>query len=314
MQTARALLKDAKALRAQKDFRGALEKFKAVYGLVPTPVTGSELATAYLDVGLLVEAREAAVTVVQMPKASDETEVSDRARADCTKLAAELVARIPSLTVRVTGAASGAAKVTLDGAAIPSAALGIARKVDPGHHVVVATAAGAKETRGEVDLAEGQSRELTLTLETSADAPPVGAAGTTASTVSTTTTATTGAPGTDDSTATTRGTSTLTYVGFGVAGAGLVVGSVAGLLAFSKLPAAKDGCVDNRCPPSAQSSLDASKSWGTISTIGFVVAGAGAAVGVISLLSGHPEPRSVAGSPRAALWFGVGSAGVSGAF
>ena len=318
MQTARALLKDGKKLRGEKDFKGALEKFKGAFALVATPVTGRELAFAYLDVGQLVDAREIAVSVVQMPKAKDETDASDKARGDCGKLASDLAARIPSLSIRLLAPAGVASQVTVDGVALSTAALGIARKIDPGKHVVIATANGSPEARAEVDLKEGESREVTLTLE----AGKTGASTVTAPSTSGTSSAPSSSPSSSTPSSSTGSSShALTYVGFGVAGVGVVVGSVAGLLAFSKLSSAKDGCVDTRCPPSSQGGLDSSKTWGTLSTVAFIVGGVGATVGIVSLFTGSSSRdagRSSGGAPSTSStltpFFGLGSAGVSGAF
>jgi hypothetical protein len=101
-----------------------------------------------------------------------------------------------------------------------------------------------------------------------------------------------------------------------VGGAGLVVGSVTGALAFSK---ASD-CPNKVC--ATQSDLDSAKSMATISTIGFGVGIVGVAVGTILLLTGnHSEeaPPAAASAHRArklALepWIGANSAGLMGAF
>ena len=51
------------------------------------------------------------------------------------------------------------------------------------------------------------------------------------------------------------------------------------------MPPAGTTCRNGVCPPSRHDDLDTTKRLATISTIGFVVAGVGAAVGVVGLLT-----------------------------
>ena len=94
---------------------------------------------------------------------------------------------------------------------------------------------------------------------------------------------------------------TLAFVAFGVGGAGLVVGGITGLLALGKSGDLKDKCGadKNACPADSQSDIDSYKSMGTISTIGFIVAGVGGATGLVLLLtapsgSGQRQRRGLA--------------------
>jgi len=91
------------------------------------------------------------------------------------------------------------------------------------------------------------------------------------------------------------GVSPLVYVGFGVGAAGLVVGGVAGAMSLSHTAQAKQFCTNGRCTPEAAEDLEASKTWGNISTIGFAVGGVGVGVGIIGLAtSGGSERPSTA--------------------
>jgi hypothetical protein len=166
LESARALFKQGKDLRAQGDLRGGLEKLKAAHALGQTPVTGVELARAYEGVGQLVEAREAALSVARLPVASDETDRSTEARADAAKLAEDLRPRIPSVVVYVTGTPAGAeAIVIVDGERVPAPAAREPRKTNPGPHVIVVRAApepNARESRETVVLAEREARIVAL--------------------------------------------------------------------------------------------------------------------------------------------------------
>jgi hypothetical protein len=103
-------------------------------------------------------------------------------------------------------------------------------------------------------------------------------------------------------------------IGFGVAGAGVIVGGVTGILAIAKHDDVSSKCVDSKCPPETWDDLDAGNTLGTVSTIAFVIAGVGAGVGLYGLLA----PRDADDPPKAGAsispWIGAGSAGVRGAF
>jgi hypothetical protein len=101
-------------------------------------------------------------------------------------------------------------------------------------------------------------------------------------------------------------------VGLGVGGAGLLFGSVTGLVVLSKKSALEDdGCVDARCYGDQADDVDSYNSMRTLSTVGFVVGGLGAAAGAALLLTAPSEEQT-----GAALrpWVSVGAAGVAGRF
>jgi len=120
------------------------------------------------------------------------------------------------------------------------------------------------------------------------------------------------------------GSKTLAFVAFGVGGAGLVVGAVTGLLAVGKHGDLADKCPDGKCTTDQQSDIDSYKTMGTISTIGFIVAGVGGVTGAVLLFTSPKESASAAPRSRFATvetkgvsltpYFGGTSAGVSGHF
>ncbi len=293
---ARDLFTDGVALRDKGELAAALVKFKGAYSLWPSATTGLELGRTHMQMGELIEARERFLETVKIPKKPGETSASQNARDEAQKLAESLVPRIPTLVFKISGAPG--AKVTLDGRELPSETLGSPRKVNPGKHTVVARAAGTADLSVEVTVEEGQTREVPLVFvvpaKTAAPEP--------------TTTPTRTAPVVDTTPST---TSPLVYAGFGVAGVGIVVGGVTGALAMSSASSLKSSCTDGRCPPAAHDDVDAYQRWGTISTISFIAAGVGAAVGIYGLLSSAPRKEAHA---HVTPWIGIGSAGLSGAF
>jgi hypothetical protein len=151
-------------LRDQGDVPGAIEKLKAAHALAHTPVTGIELGRTYASAGKLVEAREAFLSVAGIPPRREETPVSAKARTESSQLAEEMRARIPSLTVRVTGVTADSVAVTIDDALVPREALMGPRLMNPGSHHVLAksTSGGIAETS--VDLKEGEARDVELKI------------------------------------------------------------------------------------------------------------------------------------------------------
>jgi hypothetical protein len=168
LESARDLFKQANDLRDAGDLKGALVKYKAAHALGNTPATGLELGRAYVDSGLLVEGRETLLAIDNIPKKPNESERTKTARAEASKLVATLHDRIPSLTVVVDGAANVTPTVTIDGVAIPAAAIGVERKINPGDHVIVVSVSGREATTN-VSLAERDSR----TVHVEAPAPPL---------------------------------------------------------------------------------------------------------------------------------------------
>src|SRR5262249_19985166 len=85
---------------------------------------------------------------------------------------------------------------------------------------------------------------------------------------------------------------TLMIIGFTAAGVGLVVGGITGFLANSKKSTLSDECPNNQCPPSAHDDLQGAKTMATLSTGGFILAGAGLTLGLIGLLTKPKAPST----------------------
>jgi hypothetical protein len=307
LETARTLYKEGKELRAAGDLPGAIAKLQAAHALGNTPVTGIELARTYATAGKLVEAREVALQIARIPVASDETEKSTDARAEAAKLAEDLRPRIPTLTARVSGVgADEVMHVSIDGAAVPDVAVREPQKVNPGkHEVVVRVGDGpaAREARAGAEAAEGQAVAVIIDVPAAPallpSAPPPPAA----------------APATPEP-AKRQGMPALEKVGFGVAIAGGAIGLLTGLGALERKNQLGNECNSHQhCDTSnnGAADLDAAHSWATISTVSFVVAAAGAATGIIVMMTDH-RASSPPAEARVAPWLGPGMAGVNGHF
>ena len=105
---------------------------------------------------------------------------------------------------------------------------------------------------------------------------------------------------------------TFGWVGIGVGGAGILFGTVTGLMAVSnRSDLDANGCVDSGCYLDQKDDVDSYNALRTISTVGFVIGFVGAAAGVTLLLTAPESPSS---GVETHAWLGLGSAGVAGRF
>lgn len=297
-QSALELYKDGKQRRESGDLPKALEKLRAAYALVETPITALELGRTHAMMGHLVEAREILMGVARIPVRKNESAKAHEARTEAARLADELKPRLATLTLKITGAEpSGGASVRVDGVELPPAAWTAPRIVNPGRHIAEIERDG-KKTEKIVTLKEGEALDVTVSAPaaTQASAPPAD-----------------GPPEPPPPAPEPKGgTSPLVYAGFGTAIVGVGVGAVTGILTLSKASSLDEACRDGRCPPSAQSDIDSGSTTGTISTVAFIVAGAGVAVGVVGIvLSGKGDAPK---QGRASLALTPGGAMIHGTF
>jgi hypothetical protein len=330
-ETARGLMTEGRTDRDKGDQKAALKAFLGADAIMHVPTTGLEVAKAQAALGLLVEARETAIRVTRIAEAPSDPAPFKAARDAAAAMSDDLAARIPSLTVTVKNAPEGTTPaVTIDDSAVPAEALGQPRKLNPGHHVVVAKAGGV-DAKQEIDLAEKDKKDLAVELPAGGSSGAAAAA----TTGSATTAADTPATPPDEGTTKSGGSKALMIGGFGLAGAGVLVGAITGVLSMSKTSSIKSSpnCSGNVCGQAEDGDISSARSMATISTVSFIAAGAGAALGLVGLLTGNasaaapsatPEkPPSDDSSPastsrrapsRVEPWIGLGAAGLRGTF
>ena len=284
----------------------AIEKLQRAESLHHAPTILGRLGECQVAVGQIVAGTENLNSVVREPLAPNAPKVFHDAQDRAQKVLAAALPKIAHLTINVLPA-NAQATGTVGGKPIPTALIGAERPSDPGTLEVTATANGYKAAGTSVTLAEGGHQELTLTLEKDPNAvaslPPV------STPIAPPPPTVPPAPGP-------TGSNTLAYVALGVGGAGLLVGTVTGVLALGK---ASD-CPNKVC--ATQSNLDDAKGMATISTVGFGVGIVGVAVGAVLLVVGHnresaPPPTAAARyKPKLSLtpWFALNSAGLAGSF
>jgi hypothetical protein len=193
------------------------------------------------------------------------------------------------LTVTVVGPKDAA--VALDGVALPPAALGAARFVNPGKHLVHASSPGWQAGDTLVTVAEGAEATAAVELHAAPTAvPPTDA-------VSATFTTTPSNDSAPTPPASGSGWRTIGWVSLAAGGVGLVVGGITGALAMSnRSNAASSPCASSPCGQSDlssyQSTLSSFHTFATTSTVGFIAGGVLAAGGAALLLTMHGDSRT----------------------
>jgi hypothetical protein len=193
------------------------------------------------------------------------------------KLAKDLNARVPALTVTLSNDIPGVV-VKVDDQDI---AVGEATRLNPGMHVVRIEQDGETKEERSVVLRERDKRKLVMGAKLTAT-PVVG-------------------PRAEETEAASSGGGTWwpAALGYGTGGAGLILGSTFGFLAFQTTNDVEIMCNSGQCPQEASAMIDQSKMYGNVSTGVFVTSALALAAGVVftfthGLKSTEDEKPSVA--------------------
>ena len=146
-------------------YQEALDRFVRAEALVHAPTMLLMAARALQKLGRLVEAADKYSAASQMLLDATASEAFRQAVADAIKERAALMARIPSVVVKVEAPPGAAVAVSIDGEVIPTTMLDQKRYMDPGEHTLSASSDGAVNTL-RVNLKEGESRVVQLDLGT----------------------------------------------------------------------------------------------------------------------------------------------------
>jgi hypothetical protein len=300
--TARELFIQAAALGQQGQWESARGLYERSLSLKRAAITLYSLGVAQKNTGRLLEAIESFRQFLAEPSASGTKAYEQPAR----EAIAELEPRLARITVVVPPALTDV-HVELDGQPLAAASLGVPRPVNPGAHVIAASAAERKPLRREVTVAEAARETVELVFEVEATAPPLSSSAgvlPTAPPVPTTAATATAAPLASASAALVprpppplRAWPVVLLAGGGAAVIGGVVTGVVGVVHASEAPARNSAAAER-----ARSEALA----------GDVIAGIGVAaclVGGIALLV-RPGPST----PSAALVVGPGTLAVRGRF
>ena len=165
--TARALAGEGYQALQAKDYSTAADRFGRADALVHAPTLMTDWARALVGLGKFVEAQERYEQVIREgiePKAPKSWQ---RALSDAGVELTALKPRLSWVTINVTG--SNDAHVTIDGAPVPAAALGVRRAVNPGSRNLRVVAKGYLAKKRTIDLVEGAEQQVDFTLEPDPD-------------------------------------------------------------------------------------------------------------------------------------------------
>jgi hypothetical protein len=263
LDAARALFQEAYKDEQEKRYDQALDKFRRVAKVRESASVRYRIGSVLEALGRDREARDAfrAIAAQKSTLEQKDQDIADSA----AERARDLDKKIPRLNVTVAADAPADARVTVDGAAVPT---GRPLELDPGDHVVQATATGMKPFEGHVKLGEGGDTPFAVTFEPGGPAEPP--------------------PGS-------KSHKTLAYVAIGAGGALLVTGVVMLLVREGDISSINDSCPGGVCPTSTQSDIqskqDQAKLFGPLGVTLGVVGAAAAGVGVYLLLK-HPSASS----------------------
>jgi hypothetical protein len=233
----------------------------------------------------LITAHETYIKIGREQLSQDAPRAFVEAQEKAAEEAKAIAARIPSVKIEVVGADAANIALTIDGASVTNATIGLARPIDPGAHAFEAkTTGGPAMTSGVINatVAEGAKDTVTLTLKPAETAPapspelPGPETGSSRSVVP-------------------------AVIALSLGGVGIVVGTVFVAMNHSKRDEA-DALCPSRCPAAKKSeiqSLDNSAdSAATMAWISYGVGVAALGTGAILLLTGGSKASSSAGGLR----------------
>jgi len=300
--TARELASEGYWALQDKRYADAADRFRRADTLVHAPTLTLDWARSLVGLGQFVEAQERYELIIREgvdPKAPPSWK---RAMHNAKAELAALKPRLAWVTITVKG--SNDAQVTIDGYAVPAAAIGVRRAVNPGSRDVAVGAKGFLGQHQKLSLAEGGEGTAFFQLVPDPDqqAQPVLVVPKVAVV--------------EPEPPPRRRSRAPIYAALGVAGAGFIVGGVTGVLFLNKRSELQKQCdpdPDN-CPEGSADGVQAYDTLGTVSGVGFVVGGAALVTGITLWLldskSGATPARGMVVRP----YLGVGTIGAVGSF
>ena len=164
---AEALFREGRAAIDAGDLATACSKFEQSYRLDPAPGTLLNLGDCEERRGRLATAWERFNRMHDTLAPNDDRRALARSRADA------VASRLPKVKVVLAKDTPNDARVVRDGAPLDPAALGTLVPIDPGAHVLVVHVDGRRDEKVQLEMAEGEKREVTLHAGPLLPPPPV---------------------------------------------------------------------------------------------------------------------------------------------
>ncbi len=276
---ARQLATDGSAAYQAEDFAQAYDQFNRAYQLVHVPTVGIWAARSLVKLGRLVEASERYLEIERQPLSADAPAEHVKAQKDATDERTALLPRIPSVRVILDGADASEVFVTLNDQLLQAALLGVKRPTDPGK-LRLKGVRGEQVVDANVELAEGESRDVTLSFPKLSHVKPSAAPPAAANVAPAVPPKLEGSPD-----------HTLAYVAFGVGGAALITGGIFGGLALSQKSDLDGKCPARRCGPAQYGDVDSYATKSLVSGVGIIAGAALIGAGAVLYFTA-PSPAS----------------------
>ncbi len=286
------------------DFPNACRLLSESYHLEPLPGVLFTWATCELRAERLVSAaqhyQDFLNAVAKLPPA--ERTAQEERRRSAQRERAQILPELPYLTVVVSASVQHSSSVLRDGVPLLPNAQGVETPVDPGEHSIVFVGPDGARTEQRVVLARREHKTIVLGFANAREAERA----------ATPTPAANGAPAPAP---VAHETSSWVYVTGGVGVAGILTGTIAGVMALRDKHVVDDQCTGPACSMRGKDSADAGKTEATVSTIGFGVGLAGLVSSVIIYLADSPRAAARAEPPKSwSVAISPTSVGVVGAF
>ncbi|MEQ9318779.1 MAG: hypothetical protein RIF41_06445 [Polyangiaceae bacterium] len=257
---ARAKAEEGLALYGEKKWAEAYARFRIAEDLFHAPTLVLFMGNCQRELGDLLKARTLYQSIADEQLPEDAPDAFREAVATAAEQVERLDARIPTLTLTVDGVPAERARVRVDGAEVGLESQPLS--LNPGSHRIVATAPGVTAIEREVELAEGARETIALRFEKAEAAPVLPP------------------PPPPKPPAEEPGSLLPAMIAAGVGVTGFVVGGVAGGLVLSRVSAIKEECDGDVCPDRLQGEADDAQTLATVSNVGLIVGGVGAAVAI----------------------------------
>jgi hypothetical protein len=296
--TARALALEGHAALEKKDYATAADRFGRADALVHAPTLVVDWARALQGLGKFVAAHEKYELVLREGVDASSPKSWLRSLEDAKRELDALKPRLAWITVILKEPTDATVKIS--GVIVPPAAVGVKRAADPGFPEVTVTATGYETFQQTVTVGPGEEKSLEVTLK---KLPEVAAPTPTQSDA-------------DAYRPRQRGEArkVMTYVAFGLGGAGLAAGGVTGGLALRKRADLKDDCVGGVCPSSSRKKIDTYHTYGTISGVALAVGVAGVGAGLVLWLTEPKAEETASAQVTVHPLLGLGLIGAEGTF
>jgi len=168
LSEARAAFQRGTELEQAKNWAGALKQFRQVGQVKMTPQVRYHIALCEENLGKLVAALGGyELALADAESVGDGVSFKQEVEASVN----DLRARIPKVVIQ-RGAGAEAAAIELDGVALGESSVGVEVPLDPGPHALVASAPGHSDYSETFEVAEEETRTITIDLKPLAAEPP----------------------------------------------------------------------------------------------------------------------------------------------